>query len=160
MTATRVRPGEHGSRLSLGAGRARGVIELVVWFAVAAVVVGVVSMTDVGGAGRWVLAALLLAALTPYVAKSWRAVAGDGRLVADGRERVFRADGQAVVHFDDVVALHSRMVNATCAEFELSAECRTGRRVVLYEGAPTNANYRTVEAMARLVGVPFHHRLQ
>ncbi len=150
----------NGPTVSLGQGRIRGAIELAVWVAVGGVVIAVLSTAQTGGAGRWLLAAVLLAALLPYVAKSWRAVVGGRRLLADGRERVFRADGRELVRFDDVVALHSRMVNATCAEFELSAQCRTGRRVILFEGAPTNANYRTVEAMARLAGVPFHHRLQ
>ncbi len=155
----RVRILSDADRPVLGVSRVRGAIELGVWVVVGVVVLAALAIAGGGGIGRWVLAALLLSALAPYAFKSMRVVRGAGRLVADAGRGAFLRDDRPVVAFSEVAALHSRMVNATCEEFELSAQCLDGRRIVLFEGEPTNANYRSVERMARLAGVPFHHRL-
>lgn len=142
----------------LGDSRPRGILELVVWAAIAGILPGALLWQG-GGAAGWLLAAILLAALVHYALKSLRTVRGDGRLVADGRRRAFYRGDRRIVAFDDVAALRSHLVNGSCAEFELAAQCRDGHRLVLYEGEATNAAYRTVERMASLAGVPFHHTL-
>ncbi len=149
MTAARQRSVE------LGPGRVRGVVEAVVWVAVAALVAGGAAT---GGSGGAVLALVLLAALSPYLWRALQAARGRGHLRADARQRAFYREGRRVAGFDEVRRLRSRMVNATCEEFSLEAELGDGRCVPLYEGEPTNAAWHACEAMARLVGAPFEHR--
>jgi hypothetical protein len=142
----------------LGDGRLRGWVELVLWLAVAVTVVAVVIWqgNDIAG---WVLVVVILAALSPYVVKSLRAIRGNGRLVVDSGRRAFYRGGRLVVRFDDVAALCSHGVNGSCEEFELIAELTDGRRVLIYEGEATNAAFRTLERIALQVGVPFDHSL-
>ncbi len=142
--------------VTLGSGRLRGLVEAAVWSVVAALAAwgGVAT----GGFGGALLALVLLAALSPYLWRAFRAAAGRGSLRADAVRRAFYREGREVAAFDAVRRLESRMVNATCEEFSLAAELLDGRRVDLYEGEPSNAAWHACEAMARLAGVPFEHR--
>ncbi|GJL81848.1 MAG: hypothetical protein DHS20C01_14820 [marine bacterium B5-7] len=146
-------------RATLGTSRVRGGIELIVWIAVAAIVVMAVWIEGTFSITSWVLVAVLLIALSPYIFKAVRALSGRGCLSADTGQRGFLRNGRLVVSFADVVALHTRMVNATCEEYELLAECGDDRQIVLYEGEPNNTDFRTIEKMAYIAGVPLHSRI-
>ncbi len=141
---------------SLGVRRGQGMAELA-GYGLLAVLVAAVSAR--GGSEGYLLGGVLVAALVPYLLRGWRIASGAGQLRADPVAGGFTLGGDVLVRFDELAALHTRMVNAGCGEFQLVAETRDGGRQVLYEGAPTNAAWRSVEQMARLAGVPHHHRL-